>query len=165
MWKRYIIPIAAISIGFSASMVSYANQKQLYNPQEFRSVLRGLGYNVKVINTPIIDEETKKAILKFQIGYKIKPADGLANQQTQSFAANLVTSLRKNLNIVVKPNPPLPENQYYDNRIGQAVQEFQKKYQLQQTGIADLGLRQKLAQEAKSIQSNQSPESTLTPSQ
>ncbi|WP_193197799.1 peptidoglycan-binding protein [Nostoc sp. MG11] len=142
---------------------SFAAIQRNYTPQQFRAVLRGLGYNVKVTNTPLTDEETKKAIREFQTGYKLKPVDGIAGPQTQGYAANIMQILQANLNAVVKPNPPLPRDQFYGPRTEEVVKEFQKKYQLQETGIANLALRQKLNEEAKKAFSQPTVKPTATP--
>jgi peptidoglycan hydrolase-like protein with peptidoglycan-binding domain len=137
-----------------------AQKQRVYTPQQFRSVLRGLGYKVKVSNQPLTDAETKKAITEFQTGYRLKPADGVAGLKTQNFAANIVRILQANLNVVIKPKAPLPRDQFYGARTEAMIKEFQKKYQLKETGIADLALRQKLDQEAKNVLGN--PASTTT---
>ncbi len=140
-----------------------AQQKRVYTPQQFRAVLRGLSYQVKVSNQPLTDAETKKAITEFQTGYKLKPADGVAGLKTQNFAANIVKILQANLNVVMKPNPPLPRDQFYGTRTESVIKEFQKKYQLPETGIADLALRQKLNEEAKNILGNNPASTIITP--
>ena len=128
-----------------------AARQRNYTPQEFRSVLRGLGYKVQVSSSPLTNAEAKKAIQELQTGYKLTPADGLAGSKTQDYVANIIRILQSNLNLVLKPSTPLPRNQFYSTRTEAAVKEFQKKFQLEQTGIADLALRQKLDQEAKNI--------------
>ncbi len=105
----------------------FAAPQGTYTPQQFRAVLRGLGYTVKVTNTPLTDEETKKAIREFQTGYRLKPVDGIAGPQTQAYAANIVKILQGNLNAVVKPNPPLPRDQFYGPQTEAVVKEYQKK--------------------------------------
>nr|WP_323808677.1 peptidoglycan-binding domain-containing protein [Nostoc sphaeroides] len=101
----------AVTCLITASVViadtGFAAPQRSYTPQQFRAVLRGLGYNVKVTNGALTDEETKKAIREFQTGYKLKPVDGIAGPKTQGFAANIIQILHTNLNAVVKPNPPL----------------------------------------------------------
>ncbi|MUG97065.1 peptidoglycan-binding protein [Scytonema sp. UIC 10036] len=135
-----------------------------YTPQQFRSVLRGLGYNIKVSNAPLTEADAKKVIIEFQKGYKLKPADGVAGEKTQDFAATTVEILQGNLNLVVKPDPLLPKNQYYGPRTEAAVKLYQKKVGLQETGIADLALRQRLDQEAKEILNKTEPTPTAEPS-
>jgi len=142
---------------------SFAAPQRSYTPQQFRAVLRGLGYNVKVTNTPLTDEETKKAIREFQTGYRLKPVDGIAGPQTQAYAANIVKILQGNLNAVVKPNPPLPRDNFYGPQTEAAVKEYQKKNQLQETGIANLALRQKLDAEAKALVGQPTPKPSPTP--
>jgi peptidoglycan hydrolase-like protein with peptidoglycan-binding domain len=149
------------------SNTTFAARQRNYTPQEFRAVLRGLGYNVKVTNAPLTDKETKAAISEFQKGYKLT-VDGIAGPKTQDFAATIVQILQGNLNAVLKPKQPLPRDQFYSDRTEELVKEYQKKYELQETGIADLGLRQRLDKEAKEIinqpGNTPSPSPTSTPS-
>jgi peptidoglycan hydrolase-like protein with peptidoglycan-binding domain len=109
-----------------------------------------LGYQVKVTNAPLTDEETKKAITELQKGYKL-PITGQADPKTQDFVATIVQILQGNLNAVLKPQPPLPRNQFYGDRTETLIKEYQKKNQLPETGIADLRLRQRLDEEAKKV--------------
>ncbi|AUS99338.1 peptidoglycan-binding protein [Nostoc sp. CENA543] len=144
------------------SNTTFAARQRNYTPQEFRAVLRGLGYNVKVTNGPLTDAETKTAISEFQKGYKLT-VDGIAGPQTQDFAATIMQVLQGNLNAVLKPKNPLPRDQFYSSRTEELVKEYQKKNQLQETGIADLALRQKLDQEAKNIINQPDSKPTPTP--
>nr|WP_322653366.1 peptidoglycan-binding protein [Nostoc sp. CmiVER01]MDZ8122598.1 peptidoglycan-binding protein [Nostoc sp. CmiVER01] len=157
----------AVTCLVTASVViadtGFAASQRSYTPQQFRAVLRGLGYNVKLANGPLTDDQTKKAIREFQTGYKLKPVDGIAGPKTQQFAANIVQILHTNLNAVVKPNPPLPRDHFYGSRTEEVVKEYQKKYQLQETGIANLALRQKLNEEAKTVISQPTATPTATP--
>ena len=120
----------AVTCLISASAViadtGFAAPQRSYTPQQFRSVLRGLGYNVKVTNAPLTDEETKKAIREFQTGYKLKPVNGRARPKTQHFAASIVQILHTNLNAVVKPNPPLPRDHFYGSRTEEVVKEIKR---------------------------------------
>ena len=158
-----------ITAGVVISDVAFAAQS--YTPRQFRAVFRGLGYNVKVSDAPLTAGDTKKAIQEFQKGYKLQPADGIAGAKTQDFAARIVEILQANLNLVAKPTPPLPRNQYYGAQTEAAVKQTQKKLGLQETGIADLAFRQKLDQQAKEIlnkprsapATQRSPEPTTSP--
>ncbi len=149
-----------IAGGVAVSSTVIAARQRNYTPREFRSVLYGLGYNVRVSNEPMTDAQTRKAIREFQQGYKIG-VDGIAGPNTQNLAAEIVRSLKNNLNLVANPNPKLPLNQFYEPRTQDVVKEYQEKLQVEQTGIADLALRQRLNQQAK-----QDPETTpeVTPS-
>ena len=147
-----------------SSDMAFAARQRNYKPDEFRSVLRGLGYNVKVTKDPLTDEETKKAITQFQTGYKLK-VDGKAGPKTQDQAAKIVEILQANLNNVLKPKTLLPRDQFYSSQLEELVKEYQKKHQLSETGIADLQLRQKLNEEVKNIIDKPvtKPEPTATP--
>ncbi|MER3590309.1 MAG: peptidoglycan-binding protein, partial [Mastigocladus sp. ERB_26_1] len=157
MWCEFSkssLSVATVCIVTVTASVAIAQtpttvQQQIYTPQQFRSVLQGLGYKVTVSNAPLTDAETKKAIQEFQKGYRLQPVDGIAGPKTQAFAANIVRILQANLNLVAKPNPLLPKNPYYGPQTQSAVKLYQKKLQLPQTGIADLALRQRLDKEAK----------------
>lgn len=122
-----------------------------YTPQQFRAVLRGLGYEIKPSNEPLTTPEAKKVISEYQRGYRLTSVDGIAGPQTQEHAAKIMEILQSNLNLVLKLNPPLPKNQYFGVRTQNAIKEYQKKHQLEQTGIADLALRQKLDAEAREL--------------
>ncbi|MBD2774870.1 peptidoglycan-binding protein [Iningainema tapete] len=175
MWcefRKSRVAIAAIICLFSASLVitdaGFAVRKRNnYTPQQFRALLRGLGYKVTASNAPLTDAETKAAIQEFQKGYKLKTADGVAGPNTQDFAAQIVEILQANLNLVLKPQNPLPRNQYYGPQTEAAVKQFQKKFQLQETGVADLATRQRIDQEARTLltkpASEPSPKPTATP--
>ncbi len=167
MWcgfRKSSFNIAAVCVVTASVVISVtadAVRQRNYTPQQFRAVLRGLGYKVKVSNEALTNAEARKAIQEFQTGYKLKPADGLAGPRTQDFAASILRILKSNLNVVLKPNPPLPRDQFYGTRTEAVVREFQKKYQLEETGIADLALRQRLNQEAKNTL-DQQPTATPT---
>jgi peptidoglycan hydrolase-like protein with peptidoglycan-binding domain len=163
------ISIATICVVTASVVVSdvgfTAPRRNNYTPQQFRSVLRGLGYKVKVTNTPLKDKETIDAIKEFQVGYRLKPADGVLGPKTQDFAARIMQILQANLNLLVKPKPPLPRDQYYGPQTEAAVKLFQRKFKLEETGIADLALRQKIDEEARKLLKNpaSSEETTPTP--
>ena len=149
-----------IAGGVAVSSTVIAARQRNYTPREFRSVLYGLGYNVRVSNEPMTDAQTRKAIREFQQGYKIG-VDGIAGPNTQNLAAEIVRSLKNNLNLVANPNPKLPLNQFYGPRTQDVVKEYQQNLQVEQTGIADLALRQRLNQQAK--QDPATPEVTPSP--
>ncbi len=154
MWcgfKQSTTVVAITCIVASSVVISdtvFAARQRNYTPKEFREVLQGLGYKVKVTDGPLNDAQTKKAIKEFQKGYKLG-VDGKAGPVTQDFAANIVGILQANLNAVLKPDPLLPRNQFYDAKTTELIKQYQKKSQLPETGIADLALRQKLNEEAK----------------
>jgi peptidoglycan hydrolase-like protein with peptidoglycan-binding domain len=145
-----------------SSDIAFAARERNYTPKEFRSVLHGLAYNVKVTDSPLTDEETKKAVTQFQTGYKLK-VDGKAGPKTQDQAAMIVEILQANLNTVLKPKTLLPRDQFYSSQMEELVKEYQKKHQLPETGIADLQLRQRLNEEVKNIISTPVTKPTAKP--
>ncbi len=167
MWCGFgksTVTVAAVCFVTASMVISETALAVRYTPKQFRAVLQGLGYKVNVSNAPLTDAETKAAIKEFQKGYKIQPADGVAGPKTEDFAANTVQILQANLNLVLKPNPPLSRNQYYGPKTEAAVKQYQKKNQQQETGIADLALRQKLDQEAENLIKNPASTPTKKPS-
>jgi peptidoglycan hydrolase-like protein with peptidoglycan-binding domain len=146
-----IATICVVTASVVVSDVGFSVQRRNYTPQQFRSVLRGLGYKVKVTNAPLTDKETRDAIREFQRGYRLKTVDGLAGPQTQDFAARIMKILQSNLNLLVKPKPPLPGDQFYGPQTEAAVKLFQRKFKLEETGIADLAVRQKIDAEARAL--------------
>jgi hypothetical protein len=113
IWNRYSMGIAAISLGLTASLVSYevayaARARTI--PQRVASCLEWLWIQRSSGDT-LTDQVTINAIREFQRGYKL-PVDGVAGGQTQDLMADLVVILQASLNLVVKPNPRLPRTQF-----------------------------------------------------
>jgi len=164
MWNRYGMAITAISLGLTASLVSYdvvqAARVRNYTPREMRAVLNGFGYNVPVSDAPLTDTATLNAVRQFQKYYKLQ-VDGIAGPQTQDLMAQLMMILHANLNLVVKPNPALARSQYYGSATEAVVRQYQEKAGFPVTGIATQPVRQKLDDEATILLNNQS---TPTPS-
>ena len=168
MWNRYGMAITAISLGLTASLVSYdmvhAARVRNYTPREMRAALNGFGYKVPVSDAPLTDTATMTVVREFQKGYKLT-VDGIAGPQTQDLMADLMMILQANLNLVVKPTPPLPRSQYYGSATEAVVKQYQEKASLPVTGIASLPVRQKLDDEATKLLNNQStPTPTPAPS-
>jgi len=146
------------------SPAAFAAHHSIYSSKQFRAVLRGLGYNVKLSSEPLTDPATVKEIKQFQKGYRLI-VDGKDNPQTAKHAALIVEILQGNLNLVLKPAKPLPRDRFYGSQVEDSVKEYQKKNQLKETGIADLVLRQKLDKDAKEVLSKLSNESASPKSQ
>ncbi len=153
MWRRFTSIFAAVILAGTASLANYqtalAARNRDYSPREFRSLLHYLGYNV-VLGDSLNDEVTERAIRQFQQRYNLN-VDGRANPQTQNLAADLMRDLQASLNLVLKPEPPLPQNQFYGIGTIDSVRHFQKKVLLPETGIANLDTRERLFQEWKKI--------------
>lgn len=179
MWGKLGTVLMIVSLGLLPSLASsqetvtcnlqqidpelIVNLNRRYSPAEFRQLLRGLGYKVTFGNI-LFDRNSKQAIRQFQEGYKLE-IDGTANQQTQELAADLLTNLHASLNLVVKPDPLLPRNQFYGPHTEAAIRKFQKQYNFEETGIATLPVRMKLDTEAKKVLcSIYAPLPQLTPS-
>ncbi|MEA5593980.1 peptidoglycan-binding protein [Rivularia sp. UHCC 0363] len=168
MWCEFsnrsisVITACVIAGSVAVSSTVLAARQRNYTPREFRSVLYGLGYDVGVSDAPLTDAQAKKAIREFQQGYKLG-VDGIAGPKTQDFAAEIVKSLKYNLNLVAKPNPKLRLDQFYGLTTQDAVKEYQEQLQVEKTGIADLALRQKLNQQAKQGTPQPEPEATPSP--
>jgi peptidoglycan hydrolase-like protein with peptidoglycan-binding domain len=77
--------------------------------------------------------------------------DGIAGVQTQNLAGDIVRILQYNLNLVVRPDPPLPQSYYYGSQTQAAVRRFQQLFNLPITGIASLEVRTKLNLAAQRI--------------
>ncbi len=158
-----ITAICLVVAGVVTSNTAIALRKRNYTPTEFCGVLRGLGYEVEVSNTCLQDSQTKKAVSEFQKGYKLG-VDNITGAKTQNHAANIVKILQTNLNMVVKPEPLLPANQFYGPQTAAAVKKYQEKLKIEQTGIADLALRQRLDKEVKEMLDTSKSGATTIPS-
>jgi len=168
MWCEFsnksisVVTACVIVSSVAVSSTVLATRERNYTPREFRSVLYGLGYDVAVSDAPLTDAQTRKAIREFQQGYKIG-VDGVAGPNTQNLAAEIVRSLKYNLNLVANPDPELPLDQFYGPTTQEAVKQYQQQLQVEQTGIADLALRQRLNQQAKQETPDATPEATPSP--
>ncbi|MEO1432123.1 MAG: peptidoglycan-binding domain-containing protein [Cyanobacteria bacterium J06633_8] len=168
MWCEFsnknisVVAACIIVSGVAVSNTVFAARQRNYTPREFRSVLYGLGYNVRVSEAPLTDAQTRKAIREFQRGYKIG-VDGVAGPETQNFAAEIIKSLKYNLNLVANPDPKLTINQFYGPRTQEVVKKYQEQLELEQSGIADLALRQRLDRQAKEKPGEPTPTTTPTP--
>ncbi|NDJ16492.1 peptidoglycan-binding protein [Myxacorys almedinensis] len=121
---------------------AWAARTQDYTPDQFISVLNGLGYPVTlttVFNSPVVQQ----SIRDFQLQYRL-PVDGTLNPPTQDIAADLVRKLQTDLNRVVKLENPLPASQFYGRQTEAAVRLFQQQNKLPETGIATLETRQRI---------------------
>lgn len=164
MWGSWKNIGSAVAVGVTVCLVSYepawAKRAKDYTPSEFRSVLNGLGYNVS-LGDSLTDDATKQAIRDFQKQYGLS-VDGIAGDQTQNTAADVISQLQASLNLVLKPNPLLPRSQYYGPETTAAIKAFQQKYNLPITGIASFSVRQQLDVEAKKLIAKQ-PTNKPTP--
>jgi len=153
MWGSLVTTFALVTLSLAISLFDYAPALALrsrnYTKSEFRTLLRSLGYPVELGET-LNDTASKRAIREFQEQNKLS-VDGTANSQTQDLAADLIVNLQNSLNVVVQPDPPLPNNEFYGHRTEAAIREFQRRFLLPETGIATLEVRQKLNQEAKKV--------------
>lgn len=121
-----------------------ATRSQDYSPEQFISVLNGLGYAVP-LDASINDPRVQQAIRDFQIQNRL-PVDGTLNNPTQDRAADIVRSLQSALNRGVIPSPQLPISQFYGRQTEAAVKQFQQQKRLPVTGIVTLETRQRLDQ-------------------
>ncbi|MEB3887024.1 peptidoglycan-binding protein [Lyngbya sp. CCY1209] len=129
-----------------------------YSDRELRYVLYGLGYGVPVTFDPIAgDAIAQQAIRAFQNEHGLA-VDGIPGDRTQGEMAGIVSQLHKDLNTLVRPVPPLPGNQFYGPKTIAAVKEFQKKYDLPVTGVADTYVRDKIQDTAFWWENRSKPE-------
>lgn len=150
MWCRWEIVLSAACITLVGYESAIAAPVVNYQPGELRLVLIGLGYDIPVTGGKQTDDATRQALRNVQKRYKLK-VDGVPGDRTRDLLATLVKNLQGSLNLVVKPNPPLPVNQYYGSQTKTAVKAFQKRFNLPVTGIANVEIRARIDQEAKRV--------------
>lgn len=121
---------------------AWAARTQDYTPEQFISVLNGLGYPVPLA-TPFSSPSVQQSIRDFQVQYRL-PVDGTLNPPTQDLAADLIKKLQADLNRVVKLDAPLPGSQFYGRQTEAAVRSFQQQNKLPATGTATLETRQRI---------------------
>ncbi len=145
MLNRLNGAIVAVLVGAAwaaGEQSAWAVRSQNYTPEQFVSVLVGLGYPVAP-GTPLIDARVQQAIRDFQTQYRL-PVDGTLNSPTQDRAASLVSDLQTSLNRTLQPSPQLPSSQFYGPQTKNAVALFQRRNSLPETGIASLETYQRL---------------------
>ena len=129
---------------------------------QIRSILNGMGFKKRGTNEPnfpisednssLGDELTKQAIKSFQSYFKLTP-DGIVGDQTKMAFEKAMNVLHNELDIVMKPNPPLrPQEPVYGLQTAQAVANFRKRYGFEPNGnpnddrVADQPMRLRLAE-------------------
>jgi len=145
MLNRFNFAIVPVLIGvawMAGGQSAWAVRSQNYTPDQFVSVLVGLGYPVNP-GAPLVDVRIQQAIRDFQTQYRL-PVDGTLNTPTQDKAASLISDLQTSLNRVVQPSPQLPASQFYGAQTKNAVALFQRQNNLPETGIATLETYQKI---------------------
>jgi peptidoglycan hydrolase-like protein with peptidoglycan-binding domain len=122
-----------------------------YSNAQIRSILNGLGYRSQLQSSdpnfplseddsPLADEPTIKAVMKFQVDYSLT-VDGIVGQQTTSTMQVEMNSLHIELNEVV--NTGISEDEpYFGPQTLAAIKQFQQ--QQQPDGIASFPLREEL---------------------
>lgn len=124
--------------GYRIPDYSKSNYKELMN------ILLGFGY---VNPEDISNDVDKKALIDFQKYMKIKD-DGVYGPKTQEKLAEAMRILHGNLNKVLGTNFSFNEP-FYGSKTAEAVQQFQKKYNVgAPAGEANLVTRTKLAEQA-----------------
>jgi peptidoglycan hydrolase-like protein with peptidoglycan-binding domain len=149
-----LLKIVGLSSVFATTWMgnnmALAARMREYSPAEFRQFLRGFGYNI-TFSDIIFDPASKQAIREFQKQNTLS-VTGNITTECEDLAADLVTNLHSQLNVVLKLDPPLPVNQFYGPRTIFAIKQLQKKYYLPETGIATIELRDKLIADVQKIQ-------------
>ncbi len=147
MNSRFGMTIATILIGTALSVSvqpAWAVRSQDYTPEQFVSVLNGVGYPVS-LGAPLSDPNVQQAIRDFQAQNRL-PIDGTLNPPTQDKAAELMRQLQNDLNRVIQPSPQLPGSQFYGKQTESAVRLFQRQNRLPETGIATFETRQRISE-------------------
>ena len=137
-----IVPVLISVTCIASGQSAWAVRSQAYTPDQFVSVLVGLGYPVTP-GAPLVDIRVQQAIRDFQTQYRL-PVDGTLNTPSQDKAASLISDLQTNLNRVVQPSPQLPGSQFYGSQTKNAVALFQRQNNLPETGIATLETYQRI---------------------
>jgi len=146
--------VRSIGASIPGDRQAIASRGVLYaNVEQFRQVLIGLGYDIPERGS-LNDDATQIAIRNLQREYELN-VTGTPNAATQRKAAEVIKNLQNNLNLVVAPQPSLPLNQFYTDRVAAAVRQFQRQNNLPTTGIATLQVRRRLDRVARNCSRNQ----------
>ncbi len=130
-----------------------------YSNAQFRSILNGLGFRNQGSNEPnfpISSDEgnldtDRSAVIEFQSYFGL-PADGIVGPETQTTAQKQMYVIQYELDLVMKPEPPLrPQNSpFYGPQTAEVIAQFRRFCGFEPDGnvkndrIADLPVRRKL---------------------
>jgi hypothetical protein len=132
-----------------------------YTNAEIRSILNGLGFKqrgtnefhfpISSNNSPLNDVMTVEAVRRFQTYFNLT-VDGIVGPQTKAMAEKAMYVIQHELDLVVKPNPPLRSQNtpLYEVEVALAVGDFRERYGFEpdenpdSDRVADLPVRRKL---------------------
>ncbi len=125
----------------SESTVPPSNvQLEIYTEAQLKAILLGLGYDINP-RAALNDSPTVRAVREIQSLYGLSET-GQPDRATQERLSAIVRNLRNNLRTILQTD--LPITQYYDNAARSAVRQFQSRYKLRQTGVANLQVRSEI---------------------
>lgn len=121
------------------------SQLTIYSEDQIEAILAGFGYDINP-QAPLSDPPTVRAIRDVQRLYGLSET-GAIDRSTEELLSKNVRNLRNNLKLILRSNFAIA--QYYDDATQAAVQQFQSRYGLRVTGIANLEVRNRINIEAR----------------
>lgn len=122
----------------------------IYTEAQIKAILVGFGYDINQ-NAPLTDTSTRRAIRELQQIYGLSET-GLVNRATEEKLSSVMRNLRNNLKTILRSDFAIA--QYYDPATQAAVRQFQARYGLRVTGLANLETRSRLDDEARRLRRN-----------
>ncbi|BAU13607.1 hypothetical protein LEP3755_41470 [Leptolyngbya sp. NIES-3755] len=121
------------------------SQLFIYTEPEIKAILAGFGYDINS-QAPLTDPPTVRAIRDLQRNYGLSET-GAIDRATEEKFSSVMRNLRNSLRVILRSNFAIA--QYYDAATQAAVRQFQARYGLRVTGIADLSVRSRIDTEAR----------------
>jgi peptidoglycan hydrolase-like protein with peptidoglycan-binding domain len=119
----------------------------IYTEAQIKAILAGFGYDINQ-KAPLTDAPTRRAIRELQQIYGLSET-GLVNRATEEKLSNVMRNLRNNLKTILRSDFAIA--QYYDSATQAAIRQFQARYGLRVTGLANLETRSRLDEEARRL--------------
>ncbi|MBD2370434.1 MULTISPECIES: peptidoglycan-binding domain-containing protein [Leptolyngbya] len=122
----------------------------IYTDAQIKAILAGFGYDINQ-KAPLTDAPTRRAIRELQQIYGLSET-GLVNRATEEKLSSVMRNLRNNLKAILRSDFAIA--QYYDSATQAAIRQFQARYGLRVTGLANLETRSRLDDEARRLRRN-----------
>jgi peptidoglycan hydrolase-like protein with peptidoglycan-binding domain len=131
--------------GSAPSAPVQSSTLSIYTEPQVKAILTGFGYDINQ-QAPLSDAPTQRAIREIQKIYGLSET-GQVDRATEEKLSSVMRNLRNNLKAILRSDFAIA--QYYDPATQAAVRQFQSRFGLRATGVANLETRSRIDIEAR----------------